>query len=304
MVYCVAVGCTNGQGSGKSFFSFPKEKQLRDRWIRKVSRQGRKRGELWSPTKHSKLCGDHFEPACFSKDLAENIGYTGVVRPRLKTDAVPTIFRLANTTSSLSPNKKKPARCGAFAKRRRQEMVDEMLRGYRPKESTIQPACFKAVLSDESCGSMQNQDTLCQATPLIQSIGHNTGTTADYDEELRQTKEEKKRQRLGIVYKQPRIVLHRADVNNVHGCPGQQEPEPPHIKEEKDLVVPHIKVEPENPHIKVEPENPHIKVEPQTHHIKVEPQTHHIKVEPQTHHIKVEPQTPPPILKWNRRPPT
>ncbi|XP_061536930.1 uncharacterized protein LOC133404746 isoform X1 [Phycodurus eques] len=121
MVYCVAVGCTNGSGSGKSFFGFPNEKGIRDQWIRKVNRQGKKRGQLWVPSKHSKLCGDHFEPACFEKDLAESIGYTGVVRQRLKPAAVPTIFPTPIGTSTASKRTKSHSRHGAAAKRRRQE---------------------------------------------------------------------------------------------------------------------------------------------------------------------------------------
>ena len=56
MVYsCCAYGCTNRYGRvGKRFFSFPKDKKQRDKWIAAIKR------ENWTPTPHSKVCSDHF----------------------------------------------------------------------------------------------------------------------------------------------------------------------------------------------------------------------------------------------------
>ncbi|XP_075947921.1 uncharacterized protein LOC142949917 isoform X2 [Anarhichas minor] len=120
-------------------------------------------------------------------------------------------------------------------------------------------------------------------------------TIAEYEEERSALKEENERQRrlLDAVFN-PQLRLHRADVQQLlvgqeEVPPEQQEwsssldqedPEPPHIKEElKDPEPPHIKEEqedPEPPHIKEEqedPEPPHIKEEqgdPEPPHIKEE----------------------------------
>ncbi|XP_075947907.1 uncharacterized protein LOC142949910 isoform X3 [Anarhichas minor] len=108
-------------------------------------------------------------------------------------------------------------------------------------------------------------------------------TIAEYEEEVSALKEQNERQRklLDAVYN-PQLRLHRADVQQLlvvkeEDTPEQQEwsssldqedPEPPHIKEEQeDPEPPHIKEEqddPEPPHIKEEqedPEPPHIKEE-------------------------------------------
>nr|XP_057945607.1 zinc finger protein with KRAB and SCAN domains 1-like [Doryrhamphus excisus] len=79
-------------------------------------------------------------------------------------------------------------------------------------------------------------------------------TIAEYEEELSRTKEENERQRqlLDAVFRKQEVVLHRADASEDVPI----EPQPPHIKEEKeDPQPPHIKEE------KEEPQPPHIKEE-------------------------------------------
>lgn len=61
------------------FFSFPKNKQLLKKWIAAVRRKD------WNPTKHSRLCSFHF-----TADSYDTSGWSSV--PKLKSDAVPTIF--------------------------------------------------------------------------------------------------------------------------------------------------------------------------------------------------------------------
>ncbi|XP_068561354.1 zinc finger protein 79-like [Cebidichthys violaceus] len=94
-------------------------------------------------------------------------------------------------------------------------------------------------------------------------------TIAEYEEELCRSKEENERQRklLDAVFN-PQLRLHRADVQQLlvvkeeqqewSSSLDQEDPEPPHIKEEQE--------DPEPPHIKEEqedPEPPHIKEEQQ-----------------------------------------
>ncbi|XP_075931781.1 uncharacterized protein LOC142931644 [Anarhichas minor] len=116
-------------------------------------------------------------------------------------------------------------------------------------------------------------------------------TIAEYEEELSRSKEENERQRklLDAVFI-PQLRLHRADVEQMlvvneeqqewSSSLNQEDPEPPHIKEDQeDPEPPHIKEkqeDPEPPHIKEEqedPEPPHIKEEqedPEPPHIKEE----------------------------------
>ena len=56
MVYsCCAVGCTNGyEDPGIRFFFIPSDNLLRDKWIAAIKR------EIWTPSKHSKICSHHF----------------------------------------------------------------------------------------------------------------------------------------------------------------------------------------------------------------------------------------------------
>ena len=71
MVFCVAFGCSNGDNSGKSFFSFPsieKEPRRRRQWIKQIGRVN------WTPTRtrcsRLWLCQDNFDSSCFVTDPA------------------------------------------------------------------------------------------------------------------------------------------------------------------------------------------------------------------------------------------
>ena len=54
---CAIVGChTNySDGQKRSVFYFPKDEELRSKWIRFVNRIN------WSPGRHSVICVSHFE---------------------------------------------------------------------------------------------------------------------------------------------------------------------------------------------------------------------------------------------------
>lgn len=86
MVYCVAYNCTNGSGSGKSVFNFPKNAERRKQWTQRVNIHN------FHPDKHHSpvLCEDHFTRDCFSKnpEICKQLG----IKLFLKDDAVPTIF--------------------------------------------------------------------------------------------------------------------------------------------------------------------------------------------------------------------
>ena len=86
---CVAANCSNTYGHGTSLFKFPKDPELRQKWIKNVQRTRAK----WSgPSEHSVLCSQHFDSSCFEVDseLAAEMGIQK--RRRLKPDAVPSLF--------------------------------------------------------------------------------------------------------------------------------------------------------------------------------------------------------------------
>ncbi|XP_054626312.1 zinc finger and SCAN domain-containing protein 30-like [Dunckerocampus dactyliophorus] len=88
-------------------------------------------------------------------------------------------------------------------------------------------------------------------------------TIAEYEEELSRTKDENERQRqlLDAIFKQPRVVLQRTDVSAKHLHPEQQKwrsrMEPPYIKKEDEEPQPHhVKKEEEDHSISQEREHP------------------------------------------------
>lgn len=60
--HCVAPGCKSNYDSTFeviSTFSFPKEKNLRQKWINAIHRAD------WQPTSYSSVCGKHFKEGDF-----------------------------------------------------------------------------------------------------------------------------------------------------------------------------------------------------------------------------------------------
>lgn len=86
---CVAAGCAKTSNDGISFFKFPSDPIMRQRWTREVQRTR----DRWNgPSQHSVLCASHFTADCFEPDsaIAATMGINK--RQRLKPDAIPTIF--------------------------------------------------------------------------------------------------------------------------------------------------------------------------------------------------------------------
>ena len=85
--YCVAFGCRNTCKDGVSVFRFPKESNLRKKWIEQVKRTR----AYWSgPTGNSVLCSAHFTSDCFEPSQS---AYGIKKRIALTKDAIPTIFK-------------------------------------------------------------------------------------------------------------------------------------------------------------------------------------------------------------------
>ena len=68
MVYCVAFGCNNSSNKKQNvakkvhFFSFPRDKALREVWIKLLRREG----YIWK--EGHKLCSDHFDKSQYEVD--------------------------------------------------------------------------------------------------------------------------------------------------------------------------------------------------------------------------------------------
>ena len=100
MPTCVAKNCNSGHPKAKDsdsdshrvvLFRFPKKPMIKNRWIRGLHKA------KWSPKPNSVLCSLHFEESAFLPGSLND----PLQRPKLKLNAVPTIF---------DHNKKKTAR--------------------------------------------------------------------------------------------------------------------------------------------------------------------------------------------------
>ncbi|GLH07485.1 THAP domain-containing protein 9 [Gryllus bimaculatus] len=95
VISCAAYNCTSRQekGSGISFHGFPRDPELRKRWIIATKRKD------FVPSKYTRLCSKHFEESAFQ--LRPNASY-----PLLNRDAVPSVFDFPEHVGA-SPKKKK-----------------------------------------------------------------------------------------------------------------------------------------------------------------------------------------------------
>lgn len=130
MVFCAAFNCTNDSKSKVSTFKFPEDPKLRKEWLVKMRR------ESFEPTKHSRICADHFTADCFEQNLAVRRSLGSEFKPGrldLKKGAVPTIFNFEKKRKFGEeihpPNSKTVARRkpegivrSAFVKRRKLEV--------------------------------------------------------------------------------------------------------------------------------------------------------------------------------------
>ncbi|XP_075062031.1 THAP domain-containing protein 1 B-like isoform X4 [Mixophyes fleayi] len=79
---CVAFGCNNhfAKGCGKQFFRFPmKDPERLSKWIIAIRRKN------WKPSASSRICSDHFTDTDY-------LLRPGTMFPRLRIDAVPSVF--------------------------------------------------------------------------------------------------------------------------------------------------------------------------------------------------------------------
>ncbi|XP_071143744.1 MYND-type zinc finger-containing chromatin reader ZMYND8-like isoform X2 [Mytilus edulis] len=96
MSTCQVFGCFGYYYKGASLYKFPdplKQKELYQTWLRILNLQD----DSFTPSRHKGVCSDHFETSSYELNfMTELIGHTP--RPRLKPDAVPTIFAVDQST--------------------------------------------------------------------------------------------------------------------------------------------------------------------------------------------------------------
>lgn len=108
MVQCAAFGCTNQSGmQGISMHKFPRvndRPEIRSQWIQNVNRE-----EKWTPSVHARLCSKHFTKDCYEIHFEKYLGDKFSKRaPKLKDDAVPTIFPKVDEAKRRKPSKGRP----------------------------------------------------------------------------------------------------------------------------------------------------------------------------------------------------
>ena len=96
---CVAAVCSNTYRENVSFFKFPCDPVMQQKWVKQVQRT---RAEWSGPSEHSVICSVHFTDDCFETNLTEKFGLEK--QKRLKEDAVPTIFRRFCSQSQKNPS--------------------------------------------------------------------------------------------------------------------------------------------------------------------------------------------------------
>jgi hypothetical protein len=118
MKRCCVGGCSNTYSSGVSLHKFPKNEELRRKWIAEVQRtRVAGKNKNWIPGPGTYVCSQHFEECCFDpcvKLREEVCGWRS--RKRLLDDAVPTLMKAKDgAKTKATPEKIR----GAYAKRNR-----------------------------------------------------------------------------------------------------------------------------------------------------------------------------------------
>ncbi|XP_065303899.1 uncharacterized protein [Dermacentor albipictus] len=158
--FCAAFGCANTGGRDDVVFHrFPKDKKLAAQWVRAVRR------DKFVPTKSTVLCSDHFRDSDYHRSLKtmRAIGIP-IKSARLKLGVVPSIFSYKKNTS--------PPPKAAFAKRRKREILAELLENRAPDEPVPLPSPiedFEAASVTEAYNEEAEAAIVAQAAGVEQS---------------------------------------------------------------------------------------------------------------------------------------
>jgi len=112
--HCAVAICKSPKGA--SYFCFPSDPKLCQRWISACKRKGK-----FNP-KTSRICDKHFLESDFIRDLKNEL-LNGRLRKKLTPGAIPSIHLLPDK----NVNPVKTARCKRAAKREQKEIVETLL---------------------------------------------------------------------------------------------------------------------------------------------------------------------------------
>lgn len=163
--YCCVPGCFKTNG-----YFFPKDPEMRMRWRVAIRREGPKK-KLWEPGEYSVVCRDHFLPSDFTVTSAE--------RPRLKKDAVPSIFNF-KSSHAISTDRHERA-----LKRAKQVEDIRSSRDVKEADNTDTDLIFfefdvQEIIIDESRSKDQNANETLDEGPeamAVESIPNGSGSS-------------------------------------------------------------------------------------------------------------------------------
>ncbi|KAF6210090.1 hypothetical protein GE061_015846 [Apolygus lucorum] len=133
---CAAYSCSNKcqKGNGISFHTFPKDPELRQKWVIATKRKD------FSPTRDTRLCSMHFSADAYQ--LRPNASY-----PLLKSDAIPTIF---DFPPHLAPPPPKKRRILA-----RQQIDKECSKQQSPSDNQLNDVNEEVTTATDSTGTSE-----------------------------------------------------------------------------------------------------------------------------------------------------
>ncbi|XP_064421647.1 uncharacterized protein LOC102345197 [Latimeria chalumnae] len=92
---CSVFGCSSHEKTGPdiTFHRFPRNEELKEKWIRFCNRRGRGKREKWKPHRFSVVCSAHFtsDQYAWNWEVMKSLGYSS--RKRLKPEALPTLYQ-------------------------------------------------------------------------------------------------------------------------------------------------------------------------------------------------------------------
>ena len=162
VVSCCAFGCTNrhGQREGLRFFRFPsKPVERRQKWIIAVKRKN------WQPSKHTRICGDHFVSGlskiicAYAKMISTFVTVGRPVDAQGDVDYVPTVFKFSREESD-AKKKRKEARKARFNRRRQRADIMEVDRA----NQEIAAEALLLLQSSETHHDVSTQTSQCSLT--------------------------------------------------------------------------------------------------------------------------------------------
>ncbi|XP_033118554.1 52 kDa repressor of the inhibitor of the protein kinase-like isoform X2 [Anneissia japonica] len=173
--YCVVGGCCNKPTKKQtvndlSFFRFPKESNLRQKWIRFVQLT---RPKFTSPG-NDRICEEHFDKDCINQTWIMHKQFGMHYRDKLKKDSFPTIIK-----------QKKVTRTRTYSvKRQERQLVETLLKESEatPEEKEIEATQggSKSAISSITEDDVSSHLDLCHPDQSHLNLSCPTSVVMDY----------------------------------------------------------------------------------------------------------------------------